>query len=57
MVFTKAKVGPPAVGDPDAQFTVQYFGEQENMTIRIDGTHTWRCNNPGTLLNSSYSHR
>ena len=55
MVFIKAKVGPPNVGDSDNKFTVQYFDEQENMTIRSGGTRAWRCNNPGALLKSNYS--
>ena len=36
-------------------FTVQYFDEQGNMTIRSGGKRTWRCNNPGALLKSPYS--
>lgn len=55
MVFIKAKVGPPNIGDPRDKFTVQYFDEQGNMTIRSGGTRTWRCNNPGALLKSIYS--
>lgn len=55
MVFVRAKVGPANYGDPEQQFTVQYFDEQGNMTIRSGGTRTWRCNNPGALLKSSYS--
>ena len=58
MVFVKAKVGPPNVKaketDPDV-FTVQYFDEHGNMTIRSDGTRAWRCNNPGALVASPYS--
>ncbi len=49
MVFVKAQSGPSNVKekqtDPDI-FTVQYFDESENMTIRSGGTVTWRCNNP-----------
>jgi hypothetical protein len=45
MVFIKAKEGPPNVKkketDPDI-FTVQYFDEQGNMTIRSDGVHKKR---------------
>lgn len=55
MTFIKAKAGPPNAGDSDEKFTVQYFDEQGNMTIRSGGTRTWRCNNPGALLKSSYS--
>lgn len=55
MVFVRAKVGPPNYGDPASKFTVQYFDEQGNMTIRSRGSRTWRCNNPGALLKSSYS--
>ena len=55
MVFVKAQAGPPDVGDPKSMFTVQYFDEKGNMTIRGGGTRAWRCNNPGALLKSSYS--
>ena len=55
MVFVKAQAGPPNVGDPDSMFTVQYFDEKGNMTIRGEGTRAWRCNNPGALLKSRYS--
>ncbi len=55
MTFVKAKAGPPIAGDPDTKFTVQYFDEQGNMTIRTGGTRAWRCNNLGALLKSSYS--
>lgn len=55
MVFVKAQSGPPNVGDPEELFTVQYFDEQGNMTIRSGGTRAWRCNNPGNLKKSSYS--
>src|SRR5665213_2225021 len=55
MVFIKAQVGPPNYGDPKSMYTVQYFDEQGNMTIRSGGTRAWRCNNPGNLLASSYS--
>lgn len=58
MVFIKAKEGPPNVKkketDPDI-FTVQYFDEQGNMTIRSDGSIAWRCNNPAAMLSSPYS--
>lgn len=55
MVFVKAKVGPPNIGDDPSKFTVQYFDEKGNMSIRSGGTRTWRCNNPGALLKSAYS--
>ncbi|MBA3722847.1 MAG: hypothetical protein H0W88_10675 [Parachlamydiaceae bacterium] len=55
MPFVKAKAGPSIAGDSDKKFTVQYFDEQRNMTIRSGGTRAWRCNNPGALLKSSYS--
>ncbi len=55
MAFVQAKVGPPNVGDPKSKFTVQYFDEQGNMTIRSGGSRAWRCNNPGALLKSAYS--
>ncbi len=55
MVFVKAQSGPPNYGDPKDLFTVQYFDEQGNMTIRGGGTRAWRCNNPGNLHASSYS--
>lgn len=55
MTYVKAKAGPPNVGDSIDKFTVQYFDEEGNMTIRSGGSRTWRCNNPGALLKSSYS--
>lgn len=55
MVFVRAKVGPPNIGKPTSMFTVQYFDEEGNMTIRSEGSRTWRCNNPGALLKSRYS--
>jgi len=55
MVFIKAQSGPPNIGDKESQFTVQYFDEQGNMTIRSGGTRAWRCNNPGNLRKSAYS--
>jgi hypothetical protein len=36
-------------------FTVQYFDENGNMTIRGGGTIAWRCNNLGNLRASAYS--
>jgi hypothetical protein len=53
MIYVKAKVGPPNVGEKE--FTVQYFDRQGNMVIRSQGTVAWRCNNPGALLQSAYS--
>lgn len=55
MVFVKAQVGPPNIGDPEDKITVQYFDEEGNMTIRSGGTRAWRCNNPGNLHRSHYS--
>jgi hypothetical protein len=55
MVFVEAKTGAPLAGDSDAMFTVQYFDEKGNMTIRSGGSRAWRCNNPGNLHKSSYS--
>lgn len=55
MVFVKAQVGPPNIGDPEEKFTVQYFDEKGNMTIRSGGKRAWRCNNPGNLKKSNYS--
>ena len=49
MVFIKAKVGPALIGHPKGEFTVHYFDEQGNLTIRSKGKRTWRCNNPGNL--------
>ncbi len=55
LVFVRAIVGPPNVGDKNNLFTVQYFDEQGNMTIRSNGSVTWRCNNPAAMLASPYS--
>lgn len=55
MVFIKAKEGPPNCGEPESKFTVQYFDEHGNMTIRGGGSRAWRCNNPGNLRASKYS--
>ncbi len=55
MVFVKASVGLANYGDNKAKFTVQYFDEKGNMTIRSGGSRAWRCNNPGNLLSSPYS--
>jgi hypothetical protein len=42
-----AKEGPPNAGSEI--FTVQYFDESGNMTIRSGGTKAWRNNNPGNM--------
>lgn len=55
MVFIRAKTGPANIGDPKSKFTVQYFDEHGNMTIRSGGTRAWRCNNPGNLHKGKYS--
>lgn len=55
MAFVKAQAGPANYGDPEGRFTVQYFDEDGNMTIRSGGKRAWRCNNPGNLKKSSYS--
>ncbi len=55
MAFIRAKSGVPLAGDSDSKFTVHYFDEQGNLTIRSGGSRTWRCNNPGALLKSPYS--
>lgn len=55
MIFIRAQAGPANVGDPKTMFTVQYFDEDGNMTIRIGGKRTWRCNNSGNLLRGPYS--
>lgn len=48
MVFVSAKEGPPNYG-PKEPYTVQYFDEKGNMTIRSGGKKTWRNNNVGNL--------
>lgn len=55
MTFIKAQAGPVNYGDPKSMFTVQYFDENGNMTIRSGGKRAWRCNNPGNLKKSPYS--
>lgn len=55
MVFVKAKVGPALIGHPKGEFTVHYFDEQGNLTIRSKGKRAWRCNNPGNLKVGKYS--
>jgi hypothetical protein len=47
MAFISAKEGPPNAGGKS--YTVQYFDEKENMTIRSNGTKAWRNNNPGNM--------
>jgi hypothetical protein len=55
MTYIKAQSGSANVGDPATKFTVHYFDENGNLTSRSGGTRTWRCNNPGALLKSTYS--
>src|ERR1043165_167094 len=55
MTFVKARAGPVNYGDPEGRFTVQYFDEDGNLTIRSGGKRAWRCNNPGNLKKSPYS--
>jgi hypothetical protein len=55
MVFIKAKVGPALIGHPKGEFTVHYFDEHGNLTIRSKGKRAWRCNNPGNLKVGKYS--
>ena len=55
MVYVRAQVGPPNVGDSAELFTVQYLDEDGNMIIRSGGSRAWRCNNPGNLKASTYS--
>ena len=43
MVFVSAKEGPPNYG-PKEPYTVQYFDEHGNMTIKSGGIKTWRNN-------------
>ncbi len=38
MVYVKAKTDPANCGEPKSKFTVQYFDENGNMTIRSGGT-------------------
>lgn len=47
MAFISAKEGPPNAGEKS--YTVQYFDEKGNLTIRSDGTKAWRNNNPGNM--------
>ncbi len=55
MSYIKAEAGPANVGDSVRKFTVHYFDDDGNLTIRSGGTRAWRCNNPGALLKSTYS--
>lgn len=55
MVFVRAKAGVALAGYPESQFTVHYFDEYGNLTIRSGGTRAWRCNNPGNLHRGKYS--
>ena len=48
MTFIRAKEGPPNYG-LNEHYTVQYFDEHGNMTIRSGGKKTWRNNNVGNL--------
>ena len=47
MKFINAKEGPPNAGSKT--YTVHYFDEKGNMTIRSGGTKAWRNNNPGNM--------
>lgn len=47
MSFISAKEGPPNAGSKT--YTVYYFDEKGNMTIRSSGTKAWRNNNPGNM--------
>src|SRR3990167_7628789 len=55
MVFKKAEAGPPLAGDKPSEFTVRYYDEEGNLTLRSRGSRAWRCNNPGNLETSPYS--
>lgn len=50
MVYISAREGPPNYGSKS--YTVQYFDEKGNMTIRSGGTKAWRNNNPGNMVYS-----
>ncbi len=45
--FINVKEGPPNAGSK--VYTVQYFDENGNMTIRSGGTKAWRNTNPGNM--------
>lgn len=47
MSFIKAQEGPPNYGSKS--YTVKYFDEKGNMTIRSEETKAWRNNNPGNM--------
>jgi hypothetical protein len=47
MKFIRAKEGPPNAGSKT--YTVHYFDEKGDMTIRSGGTKAWRNNNPGNM--------
>lgn len=51
MIFTNAQEGPPNYGSSKS-YTVQYFDEKGNMTIRSGGSKAWRNNNPGNMVYS-----
>ncbi len=48
MVFVRAEEGPPNYGSKS--YTVQYFDEKGNVTIRSGGTKAWRNNNLGNMV-------
>ncbi len=48
MVYIRAQEGPPNY--ESTVYTVQYFDEEGNMTIRSGGTKAWRNNNPGNMI-------
>ena len=48
MGFITAEEGPSDYGSK--AYTVQYFDEKGNMTIRSGGTKAWRNNNPGNMV-------
>jgi hypothetical protein len=50
MNFMKAQEGPPNYGLKS--YTVQYFDEEGNMTIRSGETKAWRNSNPGNMVYS-----
>ena len=31
MIYIKAQIGPPNIGEPEGRFTVQYFDEKGNL--------------------------
>lgn len=55
MVYIRAKGKFPNYGDPQSMFTVHYYDEKGDLTIRSGGSRAWRCNNPGNLLRGPYS--